>query len=99
MAARQRQSRIHCCQEGVGQVIEKSKKLLIAVCLLATLSGCVAGPAASPRDDEQVPIDVNERAGARNIVITIGSILVLGAIIANEAGNNVEDALRDVGRP
>ena len=80
-------------------MIERLKKLVISVCVLAILSGCATGLSAGPVDDEHVLIDVEEQPRARNTLITIGAILLLGVVIANEIEDNVEGAVRDAARP
>jgi len=80
-------------------MLEILQKVTAGLCVLATLSGCAAGPTVGPGDDEHVLIDVEDQPRSRNVVITIGAILLLGAVIANEVADNVDDAVRDAARP
>lgn len=75
------------------------RKLTLSLCVLVMLSGCATGLSAGPGDDEHLLVDVEEQPRTRNVVITIGAILLLGAVIANEVEDNVEDAVRDAARP
>ncbi|MDJ0794104.1 MAG: hypothetical protein QNI98_07650 [Woeseiaceae bacterium] len=78
--------------------------------ILGVLTGCAAVQPDSLHEDEFLLVDGSadedhpqieekEKRGKRNMVLTIGAILVLGAIIANEVEDNVEDAVRGAASP
>ncbi len=71
-------------------MIEMLKKFTIGLCALAMLSGCATLPSGDPAEDE---------SRTRNTILMISGILILGAVIANEIDDNVEDAIRDAARP
>ena len=68
-------------------------QLAVGLILLTTLAGCAAVPSHGPDNEGQVEIGSESRT--RNVLLTIGGVLLLGAIIANEANDNVRDAVRD----
>ena len=73
------------------------KKFPISLCVQTTLSGCATVQTAGPDSEEQVETDARSRT--KNTLLTIGGILFLGAIIANEAEDGAKDAVRDAARP
>lgn len=73
------------------------KQLTISIFVLTTLAGCATVPSAGTDKDEQAV--VVPKSHTKNTILTIGGILLLGAIIANEAENNVRDAVKDANRP
>ena len=78
-------------------MIEILKRLTISLCVLATLSGCATVQTAGPDNEEQVATEAGSRT--KNTLLTIGGILLLGVIIANEAEDAATDAARDASRP
>ena len=80
-------------------MIEILKKLTISLFVLGNLSGCATVQPSGAHNEEYVDIDAETATRKRNTLLTIGGILLLGAIIANEAENNVEGAVRDAARP
>lgn len=67
------------------------KQFTIISCVLATMTGCAAVPSAAPNNDERSEAGTSSRL--KNTLLAIGGVLIVGAIIANEAENNVEDAV------
>ena len=72
------------------------KKTAVCLLVLATMAGCATVP-DSVRDDE--PVDTQTTSRATKTLITIGGILLLAAIVVNEAEDNVDDAIRNAARP
>lgn len=73
------------------------KQITISLCVLTTLTGCATVPTAGPDNEEQMETEARSRT--KNTLLTIGGILLLGAIIANEAEDGAKDAARDATRP
>ena len=69
------------------------KQLTIILCVLMTVTGCAAVPSAGPDNDERLETETSSRT--KNTLLAIGGVLILGAIIANEAEDNVKDAVSD----
>lgn len=69
------------------------KQLAVGLILLTTLAGCAAVPPTGPDNEGQAEIGSTSRT--KNVLLTIGGVLLVGAIIANEAGDNVRDGIRD----
>ncbi len=82
-------------------MIEVLKKLTAGVCALVMLSGCATLRSDHPADDEHLLIggSGNNESRTRNTILVISGILILGAVIANEIDDNVDDAIRDAARP
>ena len=80
-------------------MMQVMKRITVGVCALATLAGCANVQSAGPGNEEQVVVEADSKSRTNKTLLTIGGILLLGAIIANEAGDNVEDAVRDAVRP
>lgn len=79
-------------------MIEMLKKLTIGLCALSALSGCATVRSAAPGSDGLVDIEAEDTSRTKNIILTIGGILLLGAIIVNEAEDGVNDAVREAAR-
>ena len=78
-------------------MMQVMKQLTMTIFVSTTLAGCATVPSAGPDDSENV---VNEsKSRTMNTILTIGGILLLGAIIANEAEDGAKDAVRDATRP
>ena len=73
------------------------KKIAMSMYVLTTLAGCASVQSAGLGNEEQVEIEAKSRT--KNTILTIGGILLLGAIIANEAEDGAKDAARDATRP
>lgn len=73
------------------------KQLTLSIFVLTTLAGCATVPSAGTDKDEQAVIESKSRT--KNTILTIGGILLLGAIVANEAEDSAKDAARDATRP
>lgn len=69
------------------------KQLAVGLILLTTLAGCAAVPSIGP--DNEVQAEIGSTSRTKNVLLTIGGVLLVGAIIANEAGDNVRDGIRD----
>ncbi len=91
-------------------MIERIARFTTSLFVLSVLAGCAAGRSEEPRDAEfllidgsgeaqQSPSDIEDKRSARKTILTIGGILLLGAILANEIEENVEDAIEDAVRP
>lgn len=85
-------------------------RFMTIIVILGALTGCAGVQTDSLREEEFLLIegsgdedhrliDAEDKQGKRNTVLTIGAILILGAIIANEVEDNVEDAVRDAASP
>ncbi len=85
-------------------------RFMTSIVILGVLGGCAAVQPDSLREEEYLLVDSSgdedhllieekEKRGKRNTVLTIGAILILGAIIANEVEDNVDDAIRDAASP
>ena len=73
------------------------KQLVVAACLLALASGCATAPSTSPENAAVSPN--NKDARTRNVLLAVGGLLVVGAILVNEAEDGVEQAVRQVTLP
>ena len=73
------------------------KKITVSMCVLSTLAGCATVQPAGPDNEEQLEVEAKSRM--KNTLLTIGGILILGAIVANEAEDGAKDAVRDAARP
>lgn len=80
-------------------MIEMLRKLTISLCALSVLSGCATVQSAGPGGDGHVDIEAHDKSRKKNILWTIGGVLLLGAIIVSEAENGAQDAVRDAVRP
>lgn len=80
-------------------MIEMLRKLTISLCGLSMLSGCATVQSAGPGDEGRVDIQAHDKSRKKNILWTIGGVLLLGAIIVSEAENGAQDAVRDAVRP
>ena len=78
-------------------MMQVMKQLTIGIFVLTTLGGCATVPSAGTDKDEQAVVESKSRT--KNTILTIGGILLLGAIIANEAQDSARDAVRDATRP
>lgn len=78
-------------------MMQVMKQLTTSIFVLTTLAGCATAPSAGPDNDEKVVIESKSRT--MNTILTIGGILLLGAIIANEVEDGAEDAVRNATRP
>jgi len=78
-------------------MMQMIKKATISLCVVATFAGCATVPAPGSADDGQVEIEASSHR--KNTLLTIGGILLLGAIIANEGADGARDAARDAARP
>lgn len=74
-------------------MMQVMKQITISLCVLTTLTGCATIHSAGHNNEEQVETETKSRT--KNTILAIGGVLLLGAIIANEA----EDAVRDATRP
>ena len=78
-------------------------RVTVGLIVLGLLSGCASVPPVVV--DEEAPMafddepEKNTGNRTRNTLLTIGGILVLGAILANEIEDNTRDAVRDAARP
>ncbi len=72
------------------------KKIAMSLFVLATMAGCATVP-DPVRDDK--PVDTETSSRATTTILTIGGIVLLVAILANEVENGVDDAIRDAARP
>jgi uncharacterized protein YceK len=80
-------------------MIEMLRKLTISLCALSMLSGCATVQSAGPGGEGPVDIEAHDTSRKKNILWTIGGILLLGAIIVSEAEDGAQDAVRDAVRP
>ena len=85
-------------------------RFMTSIAILGVLTGCAAVQPDSLREEEFLLVDSsgeedhllieeNDKRGMRNTVLTIGAVLILGAIIANEIEDNVEEAVRGAASP
>lgn len=72
------------------------KQITVVVYALTTLAGCATVHPVDPSHEEQTEIEAKSRT--RNTLLTIGGILLLGAIIVSEAEDGAKDAVRDATR-
>jgi hypothetical protein len=61
--------------------------------LTLTVAGCATAPPSETADPSAGANEKTTRA-----LIAIGAALAVGAVLAKQAGNNVEDAVRDAAR-
>ncbi len=80
-------------------MIEMLKKLTISFCALSMLSGCATVQSAGAGGEGHGDIEAHDKSRKKNIMWTIGGILLLGAIIVGEAEDGARDAVRDATRP
>lgn len=80
-------------------MINLLKKLTVSLCVLATMSGCASMQYGGTGTGAHLEEETRANSRTRNVILTIGGILLVGAILANEAGDNVKDAVRDAARP
>ncbi|MDH3432446.1 MAG: hypothetical protein OEM60_01185 [Gammaproteobacteria bacterium] len=73
------------------------KQITIGLYVLTTLAGCATVQPAGPDNEESVEIEAKSRT--KSTLLTIGSILLVGAIIVSEAEDGAKDAVRDAARP
>lgn len=78
-------------------MIRMMKKIIVSLCVMATLTGCAAVPPTDPNNDPLVETATSSRT--KNTLIVFGGILLLGAVISNEARDGATDAVRDAARP
>ena len=72
------------------------KKTAVSLVVLALMAGCATVP-DPVRDDK--PVDTETSSRATKTIVTIGGLLLLGAIIANEVENDVDKAIKNAARP
>ena len=73
------------------------KQITIGLFVLTMIAGCATVQPAGPDIEGQAETETRSRT--KSVLLTIGSILVLGAIIVSEAENGAQDAVRDATRP
>lgn len=72
------------------------KKIAIGLVVQATMVGCVAGPGLAHGD--KAP-DTETPSRTAKTLLMVGGLLLLSAIVVNEAESNVEDAVRNAASP
>ena len=73
------------------------KQIAIGLCVLTALVGCATVQPAVPDNEEWVDIEAKSRT--KSTLLTIGGILLVGAIIVSEAEDGAKGAARDAARP
>lgn len=76
-------------------MMERIKKIGISLFVLATLAGCATVPEPVAEENSE---DTQKSSGTTKTLLTIGGVLVLGAILIDAVDDNVEDAVRGATR-
>ena len=72
------------------------RKTIVCILITITVSGCAVVPESPWSGSEE-----NSKALSKptKTLLVLGGVLLVGAIVASQAENNIEDALRDTVRP
>ncbi len=72
------------------------KKIAVDLIVLAMIAGCATAPHPVGGDK---PADTENPSKVVKTMLTVGGLLLLTAIVVNEAEDNVEDAVRNAAAP
>ncbi len=75
------------------------KKIPLCLIVLSMLSGCANFGTTTLDNESQINQVAEDKARKKRVLLTIGGIVLAGAIIAHEAQDGTQDALRDAVRP
>lgn len=76
-----------------------SKHISIALCALSMLSGCATFQPEPLGMTEPVESRSETKSRKKATWITVGALVLLGAVIVHEGQDGVQDAVRDVNLP
>ena len=71
-------------------------KIVLAAFLFVTSAGCASIPAKTP--EHEVVTTESDKSKMR-MVWTVGAILIVGALLLNEAEDGVKDSVRQISLP